>query len=398
MLNGPNSSPTKIFLQFLRFGLLAWGGPVAQIGMIKQELVDEEKNITPEKFKRVLAVYQVLPGPEAHELCVYFGMLKGKRLGGFLAGLGFMLPGFVLMLMFSWLYVNYGNSAFLLAAAYGIQPAVSGLIIRAIYRIGQHVMTINYLWVILVIAIVTTLLNIHFGIMLTVCGLLTILFNRQKWLLGFGLGAMFIATTIWLTVSPLPLGKSNSSTTTTVATTPVAYFTTGLKSGLLTFGGAYTILPFLEHDAVKQYAWLSESQLVDGIALASIFPAPLVIIATFVGYVGNGLTGALLMTLGVFLPAFAFTLFGHSLLERLIQNTSLHHFLNGVAVGVVGLIVVTAVRISMQVIQSPLQLFILAIALLILYKSTSKFTIPLLVVASGSIGVGLSYLSSLLNT
>src|SRR4030067_545783 len=100
----PQESYLKLFLRFLRFGLLAWGGPVAQISMIRQELVEEEKWIGPEKFNRVLSVYQALPGPEAHELCVYFGMITRGRIGAFLAGLGFMLPGFILMFVLSWFY------------------------------------------------------------------------------------------------------------------------------------------------------------------------------------------------------------------------------------------------------------------------------------------------------
>src|SRR5215218_6099680 len=114
--NIPYESYPKLFWRFLKFGLLAWGGPVAQIAMIRQELVDDERWITPERFNRVLAVYQVLPGPEAHELCVYFGMLSGGRLGGLLAGLGFMLPGFVLMFALSWLYVTVGLNSPIFAA------------------------------------------------------------------------------------------------------------------------------------------------------------------------------------------------------------------------------------------------------------------------------------------
>src|SRR6266508_5184789 len=103
-----HQTKARIFLRFLKFGLLAWGGPVAQIAMIRQELVDEERWVTNERFNRVLAVYQVLPGPEAHELCVYFGMLSGGRVGATLAGLGFMLPGFLFMLGLTWFYLTYG--------------------------------------------------------------------------------------------------------------------------------------------------------------------------------------------------------------------------------------------------------------------------------------------------
>lgn len=135
-------TPLQIFIRFLRFGLLAWGGPVAQIAMIRQELVEEEQWVSREKFNRALSVYQVLPGPEAHELCVYFGMIAGGRWGGFLAGLGFMLPGFLLMLVLTWIYIQFGiESPWLMAVFSGFQVAVIALILRAVHRIGAHAIT-----------------------------------------------------------------------------------------------------------------------------------------------------------------------------------------------------------------------------------------------------------------
>jgi chromate transporter len=150
----PQQSYADIFSRFLRFGFLAWGGPVAQIAMIRQELVEEEKWISPERFNRVLSVYQALPGPEAHELCVYFGMNAGGRVGAFLAGLGFMLPGFVLMLALSWFYVSYGiNSPLFQSVFSGMQPAVAALIVRAVHRIGSHALHENrWLWGIALLA------------------------------------------------------------------------------------------------------------------------------------------------------------------------------------------------------------------------------------------------------
>ncbi len=141
-VNAPAESYGKLFRRFLRFGFLAWGGPVAQIDMIRQELVAEEKWISPGHFKRLLAIYQVLPGPEAHELCVHFGMMSRGRIGGVLAGLGFMLPGFVLMFLLSWLYLSMNIAATGFQAVFlGIQPAVIALIVRACHRIGGHCLT-----------------------------------------------------------------------------------------------------------------------------------------------------------------------------------------------------------------------------------------------------------------
>src|SRR5688500_17040361 len=133
--------PGSIFLRFLKFGALAWGGPAAQIAMIKRECVDQEGWVDEETFKQTLAVYQVLPGPEAHELCVYFGRLRGGRIGGLLAGLGFMLPGFFLMLALSVAYVEAGLAEELDELFYGLKAAVGALVARALWRLSSSFIT-----------------------------------------------------------------------------------------------------------------------------------------------------------------------------------------------------------------------------------------------------------------
>src|SRR6476619_8082760 len=136
-----SKSRAAIFLRFLKFGALAWGGPAAQIAMIKRECVDEARWTSEESFKKLLAVYQVLPGPEAHELCVYFGRLRGGKLGGLLAGLGFMLPGFVLMLALSLVYVKASLAGNLDTVFYGATAAVAGLVARALLRFAERFIT-----------------------------------------------------------------------------------------------------------------------------------------------------------------------------------------------------------------------------------------------------------------
>src|SRR5215211_1128105 len=161
-----------LFARFLRFGLLAWGGPVAQIAMLRKELVDEEHWVSSERFNRLLAVYQVLPGPEAHELAVHLGMLRGGRVGGLLAGLGFMLPGFVLVLVVARLYLSIDlQKAWLAAALLGIQIAVIALVARAVHRIGRHILVDRWTWVIAGLAAVATLAGLAFWAVLAVCAL-----------------------------------------------------------------------------------------------------------------------------------------------------------------------------------------------------------------------------------
>jgi chromate transporter len=390
-INVPHQSYTSIFLRFLKFGFLAWGGPFAQIAMIRQELVEEEKWISPEKFNRVLSVYQALPGPEAHELCVYFGMITGGRVGALLAGLGFMLPGFVLMLMLSWFYLGYGiNSPLFQSVFMGMQPAVAALIVRAVHRIGSHALQKNtWLWAVAILAAFAQVLKVNFLVTLPTAGLIYALAERKQKYLAFMLIAGFLAGLAFLgfagtqATSNLP----DSAVNLTKPASLLTLFWSGLKGGLLTFGGAYTVIPFLQHDAVQAGHWMTNSQFLDGLALSGLLPAPLIIFSTFVGYIGGGILGAILITIAIFAPAFAFTMIGHDTLESLVNNESAHAFLDGVTAGVVGLITATALGLLNETVTSLHAWIIFGIALIALFVSKSKWTVAAVVLAAGLYGI-----------
>ena len=370
----PSQSPVRIFLRFLRFGLLAWGGPVAQIAMIRQELVDDERWVTNERFNRVLAVYQVLPGPEAHELCVYFGMMAGGRLGAILAGLGFMLPGFVLMLALSWFYVTYGIASPVFAAIfYGFQASIGALIMRAVHRIGEHALHDGWLWGIAILSALAKFLNINFILALTAGGLIYAIARKQV-----------NATALNLVLLPM---TGISVALASGQPTSLELFGYGLRTGLLTFGGAYTAIPFLQQDAVVLGAWMTDKQFLDGLALSSILPAPLIIFSTFVGYLGNGLPGAVMITLGVFLPAFLFTLIGHSFFERMIEDKRLHAFLDGVTAGVVGLIAATALQLLFVALADVPAVIIFLLSLVAVYRWKAKASVAVIVLVAGLLGL-----------
>lgn len=369
----PHESYLKLFLRFLRFGLLAWGGPVAQIALIRQELVEEGRWISPERFNRILAVYQVLPGPEASELCVYFGMMARGRIGAVLAGLGFMLPGFLLMFALSWFYVAYGvNSPIFAGIFYGFQAAVAALIVRAVHRIGSHALTDRWLWGITIFCAIAQWVGVNFLISLSIAGLVYTIVKKQIQSLPTRL-VMFLPFTFVFQTATTP--------------TMLTLFVYGLRSGLLTFGGAYTAIPFLQHDAVVTGGWMTNQQFLDGLALSSILPAPLIIFSTFVGYLGGGPLGATLLTSGIFLPAFAFTLIGHNFFEKnFIENKAAHAFLDGVAAGVVGLIAVTTIGLFQEAVTDIPSLGIFVISLLMLYRSSSKMIIPVVILGAGIVG------------
>ena len=372
-------SPSAIFIRFLKFGALAWGGPAAQIAMIKRECVDEEGWVSEETFKKTLAVYQVLPGPEAHELCVYFGRIRGGKLGGFLAGLGFMLPGFLLMLGLSILYVEADLAGRLDELFYGLTAAVGAIVARALVRLSRTFITDVPLAFLAVAGFALTLFaSASFVLVLLGAGLAYELWtNARRWTgrshsLTFALPALLVALAGTITLS-----------------LTAEIFWEGLKAGLFTFGGAFTVIPFLHDAAVEGRHWLTESQFVDGLALGGVLPAPLIIFSTFVGYIAGGLIGSLAMTLGIFMPAFVFPIFFHRFLVAVADNRRIRPFLLGVAAGVIGLIAAVTVDIvDASVVDLPTATLAIG-AFLVLNRWHGKLTVLYVVLGCGAIGAAL---------
>ncbi len=329
-----NDTPLAVFWRFLKFGGLAWGGPAAQIAMLKRECVDEEGWVSDETFRKTLAVYQVLPGPEAHELCVYFGRIRAGKVGGFAAGLGFMLPGFVLMLGLSALYVETDLADNLDTLFYGLNAAVGALVGRAIVRLsGSFISDVPLALIAIAGFALTLFVDATFIAVLLGGGVVYELWTN---------GSRLVPRANSFSFAPLAIGFALGAIS--LSLTGEIFFE-GLKTGLVTFGGAFTAIPFLQDVAVDSRHWLTESQFLDGLAIGGILPAPLVIFGTFVGYLAGGLVGALLITLGIFLPAFVFPIFFHRHFVAVAENERIRPFLLGVAAAVIGLIAAVVVEI-----------------------------------------------------
>lgn len=385
----PELSYPALFVRFLRFGMMAFGGPVAQIAMIRRELVEEERWIASDRFNKLLAVMQVLPGPEAHELCVHLGIRAKGRLGGLLAGLGFMLPGLVLMLALAWLYTRLLIQGTLLGAAFlGVQAAVIAVIVRAVHRIGEHILLDPWLWAAAISAAVASLAGVSFWIVLPAAGLAYALGSTGRYALAAAVVALAIGVAALTWAGSWGVAGNVAGARETAPTT-AALFWTGLKGGLLTFGGAYTAIPFIRNDTVGR-GWMTDAQFLDGLGLSGILPAPLVIFATFVGWISGGLPGALAMTAGMFLPAFAFSLLFYDRLEAVVEHKRLQLFLAGVAAGVVGLIVVTVVDlVRTTAARTPglvASALIFAVALAVLYRWKSKLATPVVLAIGACAG------------
>jgi chromate transporter len=346
--------------------------------MIKRECVDEEGWVTEESFRKTLAVYQVLPGPEAHELCVYFGRLRGGKLGGFLAGLGFMLPGFLLMLALSVLYVEAEVADNLDELFYGLKAAVGALVARALVRLTQSFITDLPLAVLAVAGFALTLFaSVSFVLVLAGAGLAYELWSGTGRWRGQA-NSLSLGPAVWVVVVAaiaLPLTAE--------------IFLEGLKAGLLTFGGAYTVIPFLEESSVEVHRWLTDDQFIDGLAMSGVLPAPLIIFSTFVGYIAGGLAGGLAMTVGIFLPAFVFPIFFHRALVAIAENPRIRPFLLGVAAGVIGLIAAVTVEIlDTSVVDLPTAVLALG-AFVALNRYHGKLTVLFVVLGCGAIGAAL---------
>src|SRR5882757_1980476 len=320
----------EVFLYFLFLGFVNVGGPVAQITMMYNHMVERRHWLSKDRFVKIMAFCHMLPGPEALQLAIYVGYLKRKLLGGVLAGLTFILPGAVAMIILSWLYVKYGALPQETNALYVLKPAVLGIIAAGIIKLGRAAIRNLFLAILLVSAFVgMRFAGINFLLILLIAGVLNLIVAQ---------GLPLLRKTV-----PLPLAVGGLGLTLPLLESrwlQVAWLF--LKTGLLSFGGAYASLVFVQRGAVAQYHWLSDSQLLDGVAISVATPGPFMLFTTFVGYLVAGIPGAVLATFFVFLPSFIFVIGGAHYVEKLSENRPIQAFLAGVSAAVVGVIAVVS--------------------------------------------------------
>ena len=329
--DGRMPSWREVFLYFLFLGFVNIGGPVAQITMMFNHMVEKRQWLSKDRFVKIMAFCHMLPGPEALQLAIYVGYLKRKLWGGILAGLTFILPGAIAMIVLSWLYVKYGQLSQVNNALYVLKPAVLGIIAAGIIKLGRAAIRNFLLAALLVGAFVgMRFAGINFLLILLIAGLLNLLIE-QGWPLLKKTAPTLPAAIGGLGLL-LPFGDSRLF--------QIAWLF--FKTGLLSFGGAYASLVFVDRGAVAQYHWLSHGQLLDGVALSVATPGPFMLFTTFVGYLAGGVTGAVLATFFVFLPSFFFVMVGVHYIERVRDNHMIQAFLAGVSAAVVGVIVVVS--------------------------------------------------------
>jgi chromate transporter len=369
-------SAREVFRYFLMLGFINIGGPVAQITMMFNQMVERRHWLSNDRFVKIMGFTHMLPGPEALQLAIYVGYLKRGILGGILAGLTFIIPGAAVMILLSWLYVTYGSLPQVNDALYILKPAVLGIIAAGIIKLGRAAITNRVLAGLLVSAIIAMRFGgIDFLLVLLAAGLLNMLITEDLPRLR----------TVAAVVPLAGVGLSGIAALAAPQWLEMAWVF--LKTGLFSFGGAYASLAFLQGDAVDRYHWLTAGQLLDGVALSVATPGPFMLFTTFAGYLAGGLPGAILATFFVFLPSFVLVLIGAPYIEQVRHNRRIQGFLAGASAAVVGVILVVSLPLISEALIDWFSIVIGVLVFLIIVRLKADVAL----VAAGAMVGGIVY-------
>lgn len=370
----------EAFLFWLKLGFISFGGPAGQISIMHQELVERRRWISEKRFLHALNYCMLLPGPEAQQLATYIGWLMHRSWGGVIAGALFVLPSLFILIGLSWVYIAFGEVPVVAGIFYGIKPAVTAIVVHAAHRIGSRALKNGWLWAMAAASFVAIFaLNVPFPLIVLAAALIGYAGGRfapDKFVIGGGHGAaknsygpalidddtptpeharfswghllrlLLVGAALWC----LPMALLTLTFGWGATLTQMGWFFT--KAALLTFGGAYAVLPYVYQGAVGHYGWLSPAQMIDGLALGETTPGPLIMVVAFVGFVGGymhpmfgaehpflaGAVAASLVTWFTFLPSFLFILGGGPLVESTHNEVKFTAPLTGITAAVVGVI------------------------------------------------------------
>ena len=392
----PNTAPAAVslgeaFFYWLKLGFVSFGGPAGQISMMHTELVERRRWISEHRFLHALNYTMVLPGPEAQQLATYIGWLMHGTVGGIMAGVLFVLPSLLILILLTWIYLVFGNVPVVAGILYGIKPAVTAIVLFAAYRIGSKALRNGVLWALAAVAFVAIFaLHIPFPYIVLGAAVIGYFGGRlapDKFRAGGGHGASdkTFGPALIDDHTPIPdWARFNwKSTFVHIAAglaiwllvegallmiygwqgplTQMGWFFT--KAALVTFGGAYAVLPYVYQGGVEHYQWLTGTQMIDGLALGETTPGPLIMIVAFVGFVGGwtkeifgpdslalaGAAGATVATIFTFLPSFLFILVGGPAVEATRHDVKFTAPLTGITAAVVGVVINLAVFFAWHV-------------------------------------------------
>ena len=355
---------------FLYLGSLGFGGPVALVGYMQRDLVEQRRWFTRDEYVKGLALSQLAPGPLAAQLAICLGYVHSRVLGATLVGLAFVLPSYLMTVALGMVYVQYGGLAWMQAAFYGVGAAVIGIIVRAAYKLARlTVGTDRLLWAVFgVMAAVTAWTESEIGTLFILCGVVTLLVKAPPAWLGR------VRTSGWGILPALAPPD---------LLVQILWFFT--KAGAFVFGSGLAIVPFLYGGVVQEYGWLTDQQFLDAVAVAMITPGPVVITVAFIGFLVAGQVGALLAAVGVFLPVYLFVVIPYRWFDRVSDNPQVQAFVGGVTAAAAGAIAGACVVLARRaIVDVPTALVALAVLALLW-----RVRVPEPLVIAGGAVVGL---------
>ena len=372
---------------YLRLGLLGFGGPVALVGQMERELVGEKKWLTKEEMREGIAVCQSLPGPLAIQVGIWISYIRGGFWGAWAGGWAFILPNFIIVAALGALYVRFGGLPAVAAIFYGVSPAVIALILHSCYRLTKLGMKDWLEWALAAAAFtITVAVQAEVALVFIGCGIVGLLYYGS-----LVRGRKTTSATSLLVAVPLIASGAPQGSLGSMLAKLLTFF---LKAGSLTFGSGLVIVPFLEKGLVQQTGWLSEREFLVAVAMGMISPGPVVITATFVGYlvaarVGgsllDGFWGSLVSTIGIFLPSFLLVLIVAPVLVRYRQNPNVQGFIKGAYAAAIGTILGACVLLGKIAIGDWLTALVALGSLVVLFRW--KVSNPVLVAATAAIGL-----------
>lgn len=384
---------------FFRLGTIAFGGPAAHIAMMEDEVVRRRRWLTRQRFLDMVGACNLIPGPNSTEMAIHIGHYEAGFTGLLVAGACFIVPATVITLGVAWAYVAYGSLPQVGGILYGVKPVIIAVVLRALWRLAQTAARTRLLIAVTALSVAAGFLDVNELVILFGAGALTIAayfveYPRQM----RGLPIMATAATPAAKGTAAPLAKGSASALTKAAAAAgaavaapfslIALFRFFLKVGAVLFGSGYVLIAFLQADLVDRFHWLTQAQLLDAVAVGQVTPGPVFSTATFIGYILGGTSGAIVATVGIFLPAFFFVAISGPSLPRLRRSPIAGAFLDGVNAGSLALMVVVTWELSRAAVVD-VTTIVLAVAsaiLLLRYRVNSAWLV-LLGAAAGAIPV-----------
>ena len=366
----------ELVIYFLRLGLLGFGGPVALVGQMERELVSDRKWLSKDQMREAIAICQSLPGPLAIQVGIYISYLRAGLWGAWAGGWAFIFPNFVIVAALGALYVYLGDLKQVTAVFYGVSPAVIALILHSCYRLAKLGMEDWIQWAIAAVCFaVTIVLQAEVALLFIGAGMVGILY--------YGNIVRRATKSTLQSIAAAPVLAQLSPVTSSSTLVKLGLFF--LKAGSLTFGSGLVIVPFLEQGLVQQYSWLDQRQFLIAVAIGMISPGPVVITATFVGYLVAGFWGSLISTIGIFFPSFILILVAAPLLARHRGNPNVQGFVKGAYGAAIGTILGACVLLGKIAIGDWLTALIGVASLAVLFRW--KVSNPMLIAATAVVGL-----------